>query len=173
VLVVASTRRGVVWTSQHAQRDAAVVDWDGDEAFYTIERRCVVAGDFAVVVKFGGAYGASREADDPAAAKARDARAPLALDLPERRIELSPEGQVTSVRFRDRLEAHRLIEEFMILANVAAGEDRTAVARLDGVRPAVLRAVAASLEDDDLRRLAAAVRLAAFVFEADAADAVA
>ncbi|MEL6792403.1 MAG: ribonuclease R [Pseudomonadota bacterium] len=57
-----------------------------------------------------------------AAAKARDARAPLALDLPERRIELSPEGQVTSVKFRDRLEAHRLIEEFMIIANVAAAE---------------------------------------------------
>ena len=57
-----------------------------------------------------------------AAAKARDARAPLNLDLPERRIELSPEGEVLSVKFRDRLEAHRLIEEFMILANVAAAE---------------------------------------------------
>ncbi|MEL6208472.1 MAG: RNB domain-containing ribonuclease, partial [Pseudomonadota bacterium] len=29
---------------------------------------------------------------------------------------------VLSVNFRDRLEAHRLIEEFMILANVSAGE---------------------------------------------------
>ena len=57
-----------------------------------------------------------------AAAQARDQRAPLDLDLPERRVELSPEGQVTSIRFRDRLEAHRLIEEFMILANVAAAE---------------------------------------------------
>lgn len=57
-----------------------------------------------------------------AAAEARDARNPLHLDLPERRIELSPEGKVQSVRFRERLEAHRLIEEFMILANVAAAE---------------------------------------------------
>ncbi|MEQ8751740.1 MAG: RNB domain-containing ribonuclease, partial [Amphiplicatus sp.] len=57
-----------------------------------------------------------------AAAEAREKRAPLHLDLPERRIELSPEGKVTSVRFRDRLEAHRLIEEFMILANIAAAE---------------------------------------------------
>ncbi|MDF1856172.1 ribonuclease R [Pseudooceanicola sp.] len=53
---------------------------------------------------------------------ARETRQPLHLDLPERRIELSEEGQVTSVSFRDRLEAHKLIEEFMILANVAAAE---------------------------------------------------
>ncbi|GGH28040.1 RNAse R [Cribrihabitans marinus] len=54
--------------------------------------------------------------------KARGARQPLDLDLPERKIVLSDEGEVTSVAFRDRLDAHRLIEEFMILANVAAAE---------------------------------------------------
>ena len=54
--------------------------------------------------------------------RARDARQPLDLDLPERRIILSEEGQVLSVSFRDRLDAHRLIEEFMVLANVAAAE---------------------------------------------------
>ncbi|WP_417525220.1 ribonuclease R [Marinovum sp.] len=54
--------------------------------------------------------------------KARAARQPLDLDLPERRIELSEDGKVTSVNFRDRLDAHKLIEEFMILANVAAAE---------------------------------------------------
>ncbi|MBM9596191.1 ribonuclease R [Roseitranquillus sediminis] len=53
---------------------------------------------------------------------ARERREPLDLDLPERRIELSPDGRVTSVNFKDRLDAHRLIEEFMILANVAAAE---------------------------------------------------
>jgi ribonuclease R len=57
-----------------------------------------------------------------AAARARDRRNPLDLDLPERRILLSPEGRVVSVAFRERLVAHRLIEEFMILANVAAAE---------------------------------------------------
>lgn len=57
-----------------------------------------------------------------AAAKARDARAPLNLDLPERRIELDDAGKVTSVKFRDRLDAHRLVEEFMIQANVCAAE---------------------------------------------------
>jgi ribonuclease R len=58
-----------------------------------------------------------------ATTKARAARQPLDLDLPERRIELSEKGEVTSVAFRDRLDAHRLIEEFMILANVAAAEE--------------------------------------------------
>jgi ribonuclease R len=53
---------------------------------------------------------------------AREKRQPLDLDLPERRIELSPEGEVTSVAFKDRLDAHKLIEEFMVLANVAAAE---------------------------------------------------
>ncbi len=57
-----------------------------------------------------------------AAASARDRRQPLDLDLPERRIELDEEGNVAAIRLRDRFEAHRLIEEFMILANVAAAE---------------------------------------------------
>jgi ribonuclease R len=54
--------------------------------------------------------------------KARAARQPLALDLPARRIVLDEDGHVASVNFRDRLDAHRLIEEFMVLANVAAAE---------------------------------------------------
>lgn len=58
-----------------------------------------------------------------AAWAAREARAPLDLELPERKIEISDEGKVTSVAFRDRFDAHKLIEEFMILANVAAAEE--------------------------------------------------
>lgn len=57
-----------------------------------------------------------------AARSARERRQPLDLDLPERRIVLSEEGRVTSVAFRDRFDAHRLIEEFMVLANVCAAE---------------------------------------------------
>ncbi len=57
-----------------------------------------------------------------AAAKAREARQPLDLDLPERKILLDKEGRVDRVVVPPRLEAHRLIEEFMILANVAAAE---------------------------------------------------
>ncbi|MDG0988840.1 MAG: ribonuclease R [Yoonia sp.] len=54
--------------------------------------------------------------------KARARRQPLELDLPERQIVLDDDGKVTSVNFKDRLDAHKLIEEFMVLANVAAAE---------------------------------------------------
>ncbi|TMJ73856.1 MAG: ribonuclease R [Alphaproteobacteria bacterium] len=57
-----------------------------------------------------------------ALAAARDRRAPLDLDLPERKIVLDAQGQVERVTRPERLEAHRLIEEFMIQANVAAAE---------------------------------------------------
>ena len=54
--------------------------------------------------------------------KERAARDPLDLDLPERRIEIGSDGKVKSIAFRERLESMRLIEEFMVLANVAAAE---------------------------------------------------
>jgi ribonuclease R len=54
--------------------------------------------------------------------KARDQRAPLDLDLPERKIVLTAHNTVDRVVTPERLDAHRLIEEFMILANVAAAE---------------------------------------------------
>lgn len=57
-----------------------------------------------------------------AVAEARDQRQPLDLDLPEHRIELDDQGKVRAVVQRERLDAHRLIEEFMIQANVAAAE---------------------------------------------------
>jgi ribonuclease R len=57
-----------------------------------------------------------------ALARARDARGPLNLDLPERKILLDSEGRVANVVVPERLDAHRLIEEFMIQANVAAAE---------------------------------------------------
>ncbi len=55
-------------------------------------------------------------------AKARDVREPLALDLPERRVVLDDAGRIMSVAVRERLDAHRLIEDFMIAANVAAAK---------------------------------------------------
>jgi ribonuclease R len=54
--------------------------------------------------------------------RARDDRGPLDLDLPERKIILKPDNTLDRVITPERLEAHRLIEEFMILANVAAAE---------------------------------------------------
>jgi ribonuclease R len=53
---------------------------------------------------------------------ARKARDPLDLDLPERRIVIGADGKIASIGFRQRLESMRLIEEFMVLANVAAAE---------------------------------------------------
>jgi ribonuclease R len=53
---------------------------------------------------------------------ARDERGPLGLELPERKILLKSDGTVDRVTMPQRLESHRLIEEFMILANVAAAE---------------------------------------------------
>jgi ribonuclease R len=54
--------------------------------------------------------------------RSRTERQPLDLDLPERKILLKGDGTVDRVITPERLEAHRLIEEFMILANVAAAE---------------------------------------------------
>jgi ribonuclease R len=54
--------------------------------------------------------------------RGRNAREPLELDLPERKIMLKPDGTVDRVVVPDRLDAHKLIEEFMIQANVAAAE---------------------------------------------------
>jgi ribonuclease R len=53
---------------------------------------------------------------------ARNKREPLELDIPERRVMLDEKGRITSIAPRDRLDAHRLVEDFMIAANVAAAK---------------------------------------------------
>lgn len=53
---------------------------------------------------------------------AREKREPLDLDLPERRIVLDEMGRILSVAPRERLDAHKLIEDYMIAANVAAAK---------------------------------------------------
>lgn len=58
-----------------------------------------------------------------ALAKARDARHPLTLELPERRIQLDEDGHVATIAVARRLDTHQLIEEFMIAANVCAAEE--------------------------------------------------
>lgn len=55
-------------------------------------------------------------------AAARDKREPLELDLPERRVVLDETGRIESIAVRERLDAHRLIEDYMIAANVAAAK---------------------------------------------------
>ncbi|MBB3964074.1 ribonuclease R [Rhizobium metallidurans] len=54
--------------------------------------------------------------------RGRDRRQPLELDMPERKIQLKPDGTVDRVVVPPRLDAHKLIEEMMIQANVAAAE---------------------------------------------------
>ena len=94
----------------------------------------------AVLQPLFAAYGALR--------KARASRQPLELDLPERQIILSDDGKVSSVAFKERLDVHKLIEEFMVLANVAAAEELirlkkpAAVPRARGTQPRQDRRVA-------------------------------
>jgi ribonuclease R len=60
---------------------------------------------------------------------ARQARGTLDLDLPERKVVLGEDGRVASIAPRPRLDSHRLIEEFMVLANVCAAEELERLAR--------------------------------------------
>jgi ribonuclease R len=57
-----------------------------------------------------------------ALAAARNARDPLELELPERRVVLDAKGQIAEIAIRERLDAHRVVEDFMIAANVAAAK---------------------------------------------------
>jgi ribonuclease R len=86
--------------------------------------------------------------------RARDDRAPLDLELPERKLVLDEGSKVKDVVIRERLDAHRLIEEMMILANVCAAEtliaaktpllfrihDEPSLAKMEGLR-AFLRTI--------------------------------
>lgn len=53
---------------------------------------------------------------------AREARGALDLDLPERQVTLGKDGHIATIGVRERLDSHKLIEEFMVLANVAAAQ---------------------------------------------------
>ncbi len=80
--------------------------------------------------------------------RGRDEREPLELDLPERKVLVAADGSIDRIVVPERLEAHRLIEEFMIQANVAAAEtlearksplvyrvhDSPSMAKLEGLR---------------------------------------
>lgn len=66
--------------------------------------------------------------------KAREQRAPLAIELPERRVHINDAGDVEAITLRERFDAHKLIEEFMVQANVAAAE-----ALADANTPAIVR----------------------------------
>ena len=79
---------------------------------------------------------------------ARERRGVLELDIPERKVDISPEGVVLGIKPRPRFDSHRLVEDFMIQANVCAAEelervrkpcmyrvhDQPSVEKLDGLR---------------------------------------
>jgi ribonuclease R len=92
-------------------RSAARLTYEEVQAAADGDAAAMPAG---VVDRLYGAYRALKTA--------RDARQPLDLDLPERIIELDDKGRVETIGTRARLDSHRLIEEFMIAANVAAAE---------------------------------------------------
>ncbi|MBN8531265.1 MAG: RNB domain-containing ribonuclease, partial [Alphaproteobacteria bacterium] len=54
--------------------------------------------------------------------EARHKRGTLELEIPEFRVVFEGDGKVKDILRRPHLESHRLIEEFMIAANVAAAE---------------------------------------------------
>ncbi len=68
----------------------------------------------SVIAPLYGAY--------EALSSARDIRGALDLDLPERQVIVDDAGDVQSITVRERFDSHRLIEEFMITANVAAAQ---------------------------------------------------
>ncbi len=94
--------------------------------------------------------------------RARQKRGTLDLDLPERRIVLAADGSVARIERRARLDSHKLIEELMIAANVAAAETlerlrRPCLYRVhDTPDPAKLDALRKFLEGIDIRGLALA-----------------
>jgi ribonuclease R len=61
--------------------------------------------------------------------KARSRRGVLELDIPERKVVIGEDGRVEKVVPRERHDSHKLIEDFMIAANVAAAEEIEAVKR--------------------------------------------
>ncbi|MEX2628814.1 MAG: ribonuclease R [Tistlia sp.] len=95
-------------------------------------------------------YGAFR-----ALVTAREARGTLDLDVPERRIVMDESGTVVRIEPRRRLDSHRLIEEFMVAANVAAASElesrqRPCMYRVhdvpDEAKVAALREILATLD---------------------------
>lgn len=79
---------------------------------------------------------------------ARERRGVLELDIPERKVDVSEDGRVLGIKVRERFDSHRLIEDFMIQANVCAAEelehlhkpcmyrvhDQPSLEKLDGLR---------------------------------------
>ena len=93
-------------------RSAARLTYEEVQADFDNERKIEGLSDLMAALK--GAYHALK--------KARICRGVLELDMPEKQVILNAKGQVVSIQNRQRFDSHKMIEEFMILANVAAAE---------------------------------------------------
>lgn len=103
--------------------EGKVVDWRFTRAIVRIED--VIAYEDAQARIDDGSAGDNLSnlwACWKALASARLRRDPLELELPERRVRLDEEGRITEIAIRERLDAHRVVEDFMIAANVAAAK---------------------------------------------------
>jgi ribonuclease R len=99
-------------------RSAARLIYENVQAMFEAQEKS------PVLPQINNLYAAFRVLD-----KARQERGALDLDMPERQILIDASGTMTGVKLRERVDAHKLIEEFMILANVAAAsalEDKDA-----------------------------------------------
>jgi ribonuclease R len=100
--------RGIMRSAARLTYDAVQAARDG-----SADAPCPLAPD-----RLAALYGAFAALD-----RARQARGALALDLAEHQVVLDAERRPIAIVPRTRLDSHRLIEEFMILANVAAAEE--------------------------------------------------
>ncbi|RIV91918.1 ribonuclease R [Aurantiacibacter xanthus] len=106
-----------------AYEDAqAIIDEQSDPV--RVERSRDTAAGVSTALDANGLAGALQNlwAAWKLLAAARDARDPLELDLPERRVVLDAKGRIADIVVRERLDAHRVVEDFMISANVAAAK---------------------------------------------------
>ena len=93
-------------------RSAARLTYDEVESHFKGESQIAGLNDLMAHLK--GAYASLL--------KARTARGVLEINVPEMQVELDKKGKVVSIHPRERFDSHKMIEEFMILANVAAAQ---------------------------------------------------
>ncbi len=114
--------RGCLFVEMHIDKDGQKLNHQFGRGLMRSKARLtyeqVQAAHDADAQKFAPLYAAYQ-----ALLAARQKRGTLDLDLPERKVELGPDGQILKISPRPRLDSHRLIEEFMILANVAAAQE--------------------------------------------------
>lgn len=93
-------------------RSAARLTYEQVQKYY--EQKSSEGVSFSLIEHLYGAFKALNQR--------RESRGTLDVDMEEPRIIVGKDGTVEEITIRSRLDSHRLIEEFMVLANVAAAE---------------------------------------------------